>query len=275
MTSWRAGDVRVHGLRIHYTRTGGARYPLVLAHGFSDDGLCWTPIARALEAMFDVIMVDARGHGRSDAPDNGYGPLDHAGDLAGVITALELHRPLILGHSMGAATALTLAGIRPDLAGAILLEDPPPWWEVSALSIAAADDDCRAGMRTWVFGLKRQTRDELIAAQRAANPAWSDDELGPWADAKHRLSLNVINRSAPTEVDWQTILRRITCPTLLITGDPVRGALVTSENVQTLRQFIPHLQVAHLPDAGHSIRRDQFDRYLAVVRDFLTAHARE
>jgi pimeloyl-ACP methyl ester carboxylesterase len=62
---------------------------------------------------------------------------------------------------------------------------------------------------------------------------------------------------------------------LLITGDPVRGALVTPENVQTLQQFIPHLQIAHIPDAGHSIRRDQFDRYLAAVRDFLAARAPE
>lgn len=275
MTSWQTGDVRVHGLRIHYTRTGGAGYPLVLAHGFSDDGLCWTPVTRALEAMFDVVMVDARGHGRSDAPDSGYGPLDHAGDLAGVITALELHRPFILGHSMGAMTVLTLAGIRPDLVGGILLEDPPPWWEAENLSAAAADNDRWEGMRAWVSGLKRQTRDELIAAQRAATPAWSDDELGPWADAKHRLSINVINRNAPTDVEWGTILRRVTCPTLLITADPALGALVTPENVQTLRQFIPHLHVAHIPDAGHSIRRDQFDRYLTVVRDFLATHAPE
>lgn len=269
MKRWHTGDVRVNGLMIHYTRTGGAKPPLVLAHGFSDDGLCWTPVARALEARFDVIMVDARGHGRSDAPENGYGPLEHASDLADVITALGLDRPPILGHSMGAMTALTLAGTHPDLAGALLLEDPPPWWNSAALSAAAADEDRWAGMRAWVFQLKRQTRDELIAAQRTAAPTWSDDELGPWADAKHRLSLNVINRSAPTEVDWQTILRRITCPTLLITGDPACGAIVTPENVKTLQQLIPHLRVAHIPGAGHSIRREQFERYLAVVRDFL------
>jgi pimeloyl-ACP methyl ester carboxylesterase len=59
-----------------------------LAHGFSDDGLCWTPVTQALEAAYDVIMVDARGHGRSDAPDAGYNPTVMADDLAGVITAL-------------------------------------------------------------------------------------------------------------------------------------------------------------------------------------------
>jgi len=50
----------------------------VLAHGFSDDGLCWTPVAEKLAADYDVIMVDARGHRRSDTPEQGYTPIDMA-----------------------------------------------------------------------------------------------------------------------------------------------------------------------------------------------------
>lgn len=267
--TWQTNTVRVNGLNIHYTRTGGAKPPLVLVHGFSDDGLCWTPIAQALEPMLDIVMVDARGHGRSDAPESGYGPLNHASDLAGVITALELSRPPILGHSMGAMTALTLAATHPELVGMLLLEDPPPWWEAAHSNPSPTEEERWAGMRAWILHMKRQTRDELITTQRTFSPAWSEAELGPWADAKHRLSLNVINRSPPTDIDWQTLLPHITCPTLLITGDPELGAIVTSENVQTLQKLIPHLKVAHIPGAGHSIRRDQFDRYLSVIRDFL------
>ena len=66
MAFWKAGDVEVDELRLHYTRTGGANLPIVLAHGFSDDGLCWTPVAELLAAEFDVIMVDARCHRQSD-----------------------------------------------------------------------------------------------------------------------------------------------------------------------------------------------------------------
>ena len=128
MAPWQSGDIVVNGLKLHYTRTGGAKPPVVLAHGFSDDGLCWTPVAEALAADYDVVMVDARGHGRSAAPEQGYGSADHATDLAGVIRALGLKRPAVLGHSMGAASALALAGMYPDLPRAILLEDPPPWW---------------------------------------------------------------------------------------------------------------------------------------------------
>lgn len=40
MPNWQAGDVNVNGIKIHYHRTGGAKPPLVLAHGITDNGLC-------------------------------------------------------------------------------------------------------------------------------------------------------------------------------------------------------------------------------------------
>ena len=83
------------------------------------------PVAEILSADYDVIMLDARGHGRSAGPKRGYGSIEHAGDVAGAITGLGLKRPAVLGHSMGAVTALALAGLYPNLPRAILLEDPP------------------------------------------------------------------------------------------------------------------------------------------------------
>ena len=268
MSSWQSGDVEANGLRLHYTRTGGAKPPVVLAHGFSDDGLCWTPVAEALEAEYDVIMVDARGHGRSEAPEQGYGSVEQAEDLRGGIAALELQRPPVLGHSMGAATTLVLAGTYPDVPGAILLEDPPARW-MPGSERSPSNPEWQARMRTQITEFKRKTREELIAEQRAKTPGWSEAELGPWADSKLRLSPNVINRSGAAEVDWQALLRRITCPALLITADPAQGAIVSEESATALRELVPQLRVAHVPGAGHSIRRDQFARYIEIVRAFL------
>ncbi|MBA3450836.1 MAG: alpha/beta hydrolase, partial [Chloroflexia bacterium] len=113
MNEWQSGFVAANGLRLFYTRTGGDKPPVVLAHGVTDSGLCWSPVAAELAADYDVIMLDARGHGRSDVPERGYGPEEQADDLAGAIAALGLTRPAVLGHSMGAATALVLAGAHP------------------------------------------------------------------------------------------------------------------------------------------------------------------
>ena len=46
--AWQEDYVETNGLRLHYARTGGDGPPVVLAHGFSDDGLCWTAVAEAL-----------------------------------------------------------------------------------------------------------------------------------------------------------------------------------------------------------------------------------
>jgi pimeloyl-ACP methyl ester carboxylesterase len=266
MTIWQSGDITVNGLRLHYTRTGGDKPPIVLAHGFSDDGLCWTPVAELLAAKYDVVMVDARGHGRSDGPKRGYGSAEHAGDVAGVITGLGLKRPAVLGHSMGAATALALAGTYPDLPRAILLEDPPAFW--------IAPTSGKPGRRPshftdWIVELKRKTREEMIANQRAQSPTWSEAELGPWADSKLRLSFNVLSRGKSAPVDWPATVQRITCPTLLITADPEKGAIVSLEAAAALQALAPQTRVVHLAGAGHSIRREQFARYMDVVESFL------
>ncbi len=267
---WRSGFVEANGIRLHYTRTNGEKPPLVLAHGVTDAGPCWTAVAEALAPEYDTVMVDARGHGYSDAPERGYGPVEQAGDLAGVITALELERPAILGHSMGAATALVLAGTYPDVPGAVLLEDPPAWWTSWASTPAARER--HVAMRERALNLKRKTREELIAGQRAEQPGWSDAELEPWGDAKPRFSpsvLSVLAEDNAANVDWPTILSRVTCPALLIIGDPERGAIVSDENAAALKALVPHLQIAHVPEAGHNIRRDQFGHYIEVVRGFL------
>jgi N-formylmaleamate deformylase len=87
---WRSGFVEANGIRLHYTRTDGDKPPLVLAHGVTDAGPCWTAVAEALAPEYDAVMVDARGHGYSDAPERGYGPVEQAADLAGVIVARGL-----------------------------------------------------------------------------------------------------------------------------------------------------------------------------------------
>lgn len=268
MAEWQSGFVEVDGLKLHYTRTGGAKPPVVLAHGFSDDGLCWTPVARALEAVYDVVMVDARGHGRSDGPQQGYDTPQLAADLAGVIRALGLSRPPVLGHSMGAATALALAVGHPAVPGAILLEDPPAVW-MPPPADAPSPEQRFAGFHTWIVELKRKTRDELIAECRARDAGWPEAELGPWADSKLRLSFNVLSRSFGAAPDWASGLGQIACPTLLITGDPGRGALVSPEAGAAFTALMPQARVAHLPGAGHNIRRDQPARYLEAVRAFL------
>jgi N-formylmaleamate deformylase len=272
MAPWQTGVVESGGLKLFYTRTGGDGPPVLLAHGFSDDGPCWTPIAEALAPHYDLIMVDARGHGRSESPSEPFVPtVDMAADLAAVARALGLRRPAVLGHSMGAVTTLGLAAAHPDLPGVILLEDPPPWWAQE--QAAQPDPKWHEQQRRRLDDLKTKTHEQLVALQRETAPRWAEAELPFWAEGKQRFSLDMdLMRSGPPPT-WPAALSAITCPALLITADPALGALVHPAQAAALVGLLPQLQVSHIADAGHNIRREQPARYLEVVRGFLAEHA--
>jgi N-formylmaleamate deformylase len=276
MTEWSSGDVVANGIKIHFYRTGGDGPPVVLSHGFSDNGLCWIRAAKVLEKDYDVIMPDARGHGLSDAPAEGYSGNDMAADLAGLILALELDKPALMGHSMGAATTALAAILYPDRVGRIVLEDPP-WFEADSpwahgrLNLSEKERHEQAEQRrAEIVERASKTREELIALCREQSPTWDEIECGPWAESKLQLSPNVVQRVASERRHWSEIVPQIVCPTLLVIGDPAKKSIVTPELAQKAHEMNPLIQVAQIEGAGHSIRREQFGPYMEAVTAFLS-----
>src|SRR5664279_161202 len=123
---WSDGYVYANGIRIHYYHAVPApgKPVIVMAHGATDIGLCWTTLARELQAGYDIYMTDARGHGLSDpatAADTGDAGVE---DLVGFIHAMKFEKPILMGHSMGASTVIRLAANYTDLPRAVIMLDP-------------------------------------------------------------------------------------------------------------------------------------------------------
>ncbi len=266
MPEWSSGDVLANGIKLHYYRTGGDKPPIVLLHGITDNGLCWTRLARNLEPDYDLIMVDARGHGLSAAPTSGYAAQDHAADVAGLIEALALEEPVLIGHSMGAATAAVTAATYPGSVGGVVLEDPP-WW--AAMPVPA---DPQKALEEWRAGIttsKAKTVEELVALCRAESPAWDEVERLPWAESKRQVSPNVVGFMSERFTPWQEVAQAITCPALLVTADTAAGSIVSPEIARKAAALMPNCRVAYIPGAGHNIRREQFEPFVEIVRGFL------
>jgi N-formylmaleamate deformylase len=122
--NWTAEVCETNGINIHYLRTGGSKPPLVLLHALSGSGACWSPLARALEGENDLVMPDARGHGNSGTPLDGYRYEDYASDVVGLIQGLGLAAPVLLGHSMGGMTAAVVASQLATAIRGLILADP-------------------------------------------------------------------------------------------------------------------------------------------------------
>jgi N-formylmaleamate deformylase len=264
MTPWTEGDIHTPNLSVHYYRTGGAakRTPLLLLHGVTNSALYWTRVARAFEADYDVVMTDARGHGASD-PINGVFDVDTlASDAAAVINELDLDRPIVFGHSMGGVTAAVLAAQYPHLVRALVLEDPP--MGDGAPLVQTGPEELEQ-----VLQFKALPREQQLAIAAREHPTWSPDDLIPWSDGKAQFDVAVLQHSAIfRDVPWRDVLSRIHCPTLLLTGDPHLGALISPELAQEAADLIEHATVVRIPDAGHSIHRDRLDDTVRLVRDF-------
>ena len=262
-----SGDITVNGIKIHYYRTGGDKPPIVLAHGITDNGLCWIPLAEVLAENYDVVMFDARGHGLSETNPPDFTIQSHAADLAGLIEKLDLEQPVIIGHSMGAGNTAQAAAAYPDLARAIILEDPPWGIEAPNANREAALDDWRAG----IVEQKSQTLAEIINTGKEQNPRWAMVNWGAWAEAKHQVNPDVLNwgRSKTFFTGWQEFVSQIKCPILLITGDPELGAIVKPEIAQTVVDLSDRVEVAHIDGVGHSIRREDFEEYVSLIGPFL------
>jgi N-formylmaleamate deformylase len=270
LPNWAENDILVNGVQLHYVRTGGEnKPPLVLLHGFSDSGMCWLPVVRDLEDRWDIILPDARGHGKSQRVQPGE-KIDSAADIAGLIEQLKLDHPVVGGHSMGGNTAGLVGSRYPELIRALILEDPG-WRSAPPPRMQPKEDGEEAAPNPWfewLLSLKDARVEDVIAKCRADSPTWAEIELRPWAESKMALDTNVF-RTESVWVHWEEVAQKITCPTLLLTADVDKGAIVAPEDAQKASQLSPAIRVVHIPGVGHNLRRENYPMFMQLVTGFL------
>lgn len=272
LPDWTQNDLLVNGIRLHYYRTGnGDKRPLVLVHGFSDNGLCWTPVACELEPDYDVIMPDLRAHGLSERVQPGDN-VDMAADLAELIRILDLERPMICGHSMGALVTYQMGVRFPELVSALVLEDPP-WWLSQPDQTAPPDEPADSPIAIWAKSLACQTLDELLVAYRQDHPTWPEELLRPMCESKKQLDATITDIMTPRmhaqEVNWLTTLQNVAHPMLVFAGNPELGGIVTPEVVAKARELNPNVNFVVVSDVGHLIRFEKYTIFIDTLRRFL------
>jgi pimeloyl-ACP methyl ester carboxylesterase len=261
MRGWKTGRVDVSDGHLVYHRTGGTGSALLLSHGLTDNGLCWLRLAAALEPEFDIVMLDARGHGESSRIPAGAGH-DPADDIAEAIDALGLNAPIVMGHSVGARAIAAYANAYPGKVSKVILEDPPFLPPIDPASAARRKDRFREQVETF----RTLSEGELIARGKAASPAWHADDFPAWAAAKKQVDPEAM---PVYHQPWQKSIVAITAPTLLIHGDPVLGSLVTPEIAEEALSLNRNFRAVRVCGAGHNTRRENFADYLSAVRAFL------
>jgi pimeloyl-ACP methyl ester carboxylesterase len=215
-------------------------------------------------------MYDARGHGLSDAPEAGYSTDDHVEDLAGLIRALELEKPILMGHSMGARTVGSTVAKYPDIARAAILEDPGLHRRTQQ---PVSEEEMKTRMeqrRAEILKRKEMTRQQLIEnVKKEVHSRWREAEYEPWAESKIQLSPNVVQAVVGFGSSWLgDAFVKIRIPVLILKQDTDEEGKKRDHEVGSL---LPNGKLVHIAGAGHSVRRDRYEATMEVLKSFLAS----
>jgi pimeloyl-ACP methyl ester carboxylesterase len=284
---------RSGALRIHFRDWGDpAAPPLVIVHGLRDHSHSFDDLARGLLDRFHVLALDLRGHGDSETtPYYAFGHF--VLDLHNLVRALRLHRPILVGHSMGGEVVATYAGSFPDVPARLVLVEglgPPP---------GPMDDEVRAT----VEGFARIDRAiaghpglaDLEAAYRRLrerNPRLAESKarelalLGTRAREDGRLEwkfdpmLVTMAVTGPFNLAYaMAFWRRIAAPTLVVHGAesgefwhgrPGAAYLEPDDLRERLAAF-RDVRFVEIAGAGHMVHFDRPRELLMAIREFLGA----
>jgi pimeloyl-ACP methyl ester carboxylesterase len=264
---WEQGFVAANGIQLHYCRSGGSGPAFVVSHGFTDDGYCRLDLARELVDDFDVVLYDARGHGRSDAPDGEYGPSERAADLLELLDALALDDPILFGHSMGADTVTMAAARSPDRPRAVVLEDPV--WILDGVNDDLVEEDPGGDIEEQIAWWQDHSVEDLLEADtmfRDLAERGQPDLARRVAEARHRLRPEIGRVSDAEFVDPTETYGDVEAPTLILKADANDAE---REREREVAAFLPDGRLEHVDGAGHCVFWDERERASEELRAFL------
>jgi N-formylmaleamate deformylase len=261
-------EVRANGLRHSVLRYGEPGAPdLLVLPGITSPAATADFLAVLLADLgYRVTVPDVRGRGESDrAPSGGYRLVDYAADVAGLVGALDLRRPVVLGHSMGARIAATYAVLHaPDDHGLLLLVDPPV-----------------SGPGRGPYPTSREAFLQQLHEAQAGTDADAVRRFYPkWPERELRLRAEVLASCDETAVlethegfeteDFFDYWARLTQPVVLVRGGD--SPVVPVAAVADLRRAQPGIEIHTVPGAGHMVPWDNLPGFLDVIRPHLLAH---
>ena len=268
-------------LKLHYVVWGDeSKPPLILQHGGRDHARSWDFVAQAMLDRYCVYAPDLRGHGDSDhVPGGAYALPGYVADFARLVEAIDRGPVQVVGHSLGGRVVLDYAATVPDMVRRFVCIEG--FGRLAQSAVSAPDR------------LKRYVKDTGEMPQHtpivyADLPA----AMKRMAEANTRLSPRMVEHLTrhavrpvdgglvwkfdnyvrlPNAYEWsiedaKQIWAGVTAPSVVVGG--AESWWMRTPHREELAASIPHSRSVIFENAGHWVHHDQFDGFVALIRDF-------
>ncbi|MFG1276146.1 alpha/beta fold hydrolase [Xanthobacter autotrophicus] len=275
---FRTRAIETNGTTIH-VRFGGSGPVVVLLHGYGETGDMWGALAAALAPDHTVVVPDLRGMGLSAKPDGGFDKKTQAGDVAGVLDALNIEKVALVTHDIGNMVGFAFAALHRERVTRFVLIDAPlpgvgPWEEILKNPLL------------WHFRFGGPDMERLVEGRERIylDRFWNEFSAHPShfgeAARAHYASLYALPGAMRAgfaqfaafdqdAIDNQAFLAagKLTVPVLALGGEMSFGLTMA----EVMKFAATDVQGAVVPGSGHWIMEENPTATVALVKAFLDA----
>ncbi|NBE54143.1 alpha/beta fold hydrolase [Streptomyces boluensis] len=251
------------GIRLPCRDWGGTGPSLLLLHGLAGHGGEWGVLARELTPRFRVVAVDQRGHGRADRRPGDMSRAAFVSDVVAVAGQLEMHRPVLVGQSLGGHTAMLTAAAHPDLVRGLVLVESGPGGENPR-----AAEELGAWLDSWPAPFPSRAAAVAFFGGGPVGEGWAsglEEHDGAWHPRFDRdvlVEALAENAQQSFEYAW----RRVACPVLLVLA---RTSFLPQEAVDAMLRQRPATRATSVPGTGHDLHLERPDVLRGLIEEFM------
>ncbi len=265
-------------MKLHYEKIGSG-HPLVILHGLYGSGKNWLSIARELSGICEVYLVDQRNHGDSPHASQHAYP-DMMDDLKELLDDLNLHKAMLLGHSMGGKTAMYFATHYPGRVSRLMVADMSP---LSYLRQDETPEQVHGHMHIMnsMLNLDLKMLNSLKEIDQALAISLPDKRLRQFLFKNLRKnevgyswglnltglldSLQLLVEGLPREIIEQGGYKQY--PVLFIKGE--NSSYIQDADEEVIKHVFPGAAITTIRNAGHWLHAEQPDIFVKIVKKFL------
>jgi pimeloyl-ACP methyl ester carboxylesterase len=251
-------------VKIYYDNYGQGT-PIVFLHPWSTNGGIWYFQTFPFAQTNQVIVIDHRGHGRSDKPMGGYSIQEHASDVRAVLDAVGVQKAILVGNSIGGMIAMQFTLDHPDrVTGQLILSSGTALGENMPKEAAAAfQTDYLATfgalMEGAVAAKTKRERPEILEVMRAHFAVQSNFP-------KHVFDSAIADQNGVFSWNIKSRLGSIRKPTLVVAGEEDQATPVAANKF--LADNIPDARLITVKDVGHFHQLEKPLEFNATLKEF-------
>jgi pimeloyl-ACP methyl ester carboxylesterase len=263
------------GLKLYYQEVGSG-IPIVFAHEFAGDSRSWEAQFRYFGRRYRCIAYNARGFPPSDVPEGveRYSQARARDDIRAVLDGLQIDKAHIVGLSMGGFATLHFGFTYPDRARSLTIGGCG-YGAAPDLRHKFIEEAQRAAARFEEIGMAKAAEAYALGPTRVQfqnkDPrGWREfaDQLAEHSTRGSTLTMRGVQSLRSSLFDLTEEMKKITAPTLIITGDEDWPCL---EPGLLMKRMISSAGLVVMPNCGHTINLEDPGAYNRHLDDFFSA----